>query len=193
MPPLPSSPTYSRCRRRREAGGADATHLAYPRFGLTRCRDRPAHPSRLGPGLVRRALNCDGSSDAYAVQLAAKEPPSNRRRFDRELRSAAPHFPPYSLPGDALMEDIELLIRVSLVRSQRGPPIRMGFLQVNTFRGKAGYSVTSLLQRVGLDTRDMTFATRPYRPSAHLVPPPLVPPAIHLPIVRQAHRCAAEM
>ena len=57
------------------------------------------------PALFRRALNCDGSSDAYAAQLAAKEPPSNRRRFDKELRSAAPHFPPRSLPGDALIED----------------------------------------------------------------------------------------
>ena len=43
------------------------------------------------------------------VQLAAKEPPSNRRRFDRELRSAAPHFPPCSLPGDALIEDLEYI------------------------------------------------------------------------------------
>ena len=46
-----SSPTYSRYRRRREAGGADATHLAYPRFGLTRCRERAGapKPSRTRP------------------------------------------------------------------------------------------------------------------------------------------------
>ena len=62
--------------RRPEAGGAGTTPLAYPRFGLTRCRERAGAPKRLAPGLVRRTLNCDGSSDAYAVQLAAKEPPS---------------------------------------------------------------------------------------------------------------------
>ena len=68
--------------------------------------------------------------------------------------------------------------------------IRKGFLQVTTFRGKA---VTSLPLRVGLDTRDMRFATRADRPSVHLDRLPLVPPTILLPIVRQAHRCAAEM
>ena len=83
--------------------------------------------------------------------------------------------------------------RVSSTRSRMRGQRRTnqnGCLQVKTCRGKA---VTSLLQRVGLDTRDMTFATRAGQLSAHPDHPPLVPPAIHLPIVRQAHRCDAEM
>ena len=58
------------------------------------------------------------------------------------------------------------------------------------FRGKA---VTSLPLRVGVDTRNMRSATKADLPSANPDLPPLVPPTIHLPIVRQAHRCDAEM